>query len=235
MVAGVIRWSARNVFLVGLASVFVALAGVKIGLPREYFGDGSAPDVLKAVHAALAECRKLGAETVEQRLRQSPMEPSTAIAIAIQVCHAVSAVHKAGLLHRDIKAQNVMLAKDGRAVLMDFGTVREVAVVIGALLGTIFLKGTLEKLGIEFDGTRHGKYKSAIETFTEDSLTPPNREQFEAYLDAPYGEFLTAAAQGRHVSRESMEALSSEQMAMQVDQKWTPALMGAAPLLGHFP
>jgi protease-4 len=77
----------------------------------------------------------------------------------------------------------------------------------GMGLGTIFLKGTLEKLGIEFDGTRHGKYKSAIETFTEDSLTEPNREQLEAYLDAPYGEFLVAASAGRHVSRDSMEAL----------------------------
>jgi protease-4 len=77
----------------------------------------------------------------------------------------------------------------------------------GMSMGTIFLKGTLEKLGIQFDGTRHGKYKSAIETFTEDSLTPANREQLEAYLDAPYGEFLDATAAGRHVSRESMEAL----------------------------
>ena len=31
------------------------------------------------------------------------------------------------MLHRDIKAQNVMLADDGRAVLMDFGTGRELA------------------------------------------------------------------------------------------------------------
>jgi len=77
----------------------------------------------------------------------------------------------------------------------------------GMSMGTIFLKGTLEKLGLQFDGTRHGKYKSAIETFTEDSFTAPNREQFEAYLDAPYGEFLDAAAQGRHVSRDSMEKL----------------------------
>ena len=79
--------------------------------------------------------------------------------------------------------------------------------VPGMSMGTIFLKGTLEKLGLQFDGTRHGKYKSAIETFTEDSLTPANREQLEAYLDAPYGEFLEAAAQGRRVGRDSMEAL----------------------------
>ncbi|HTW91726.1 MAG TPA: signal peptide peptidase SppA [bacterium] len=77
----------------------------------------------------------------------------------------------------------------------------------GMSMGTIFLKGTLAKLGIQFNGTRHGKYKSAIETFTEDSLTAPNREQYTAYLDAPYNEFLAAAAQGRHVSRDSIEAL----------------------------
>ena len=62
-------------------------------------------------------------ETVEQRLAQGlPFQPSEAIEIGIQICRAVSAVHDAGLLHRDIKAQNVMLAADGRAVLMDFGT-----------------------------------------------------------------------------------------------------------------
>ncbi len=41
------------------------------------------------------------------------------------LCRAVSAVHAAGLLHRDIKAHNVMRADDGRVVLMDFGTGRE--------------------------------------------------------------------------------------------------------------
>ena len=45
--------------------------------------------------------------------------------IGLELCRAVSAVHAAGLLHRDIKAQNVMVADDGRLVLMDFGTGRE--------------------------------------------------------------------------------------------------------------
>ncbi len=47
--------------------------------------------------------------------------------IGIDLCHAVTAVHDAGVLHRDIKAQNVMLAEDGRPVLMDFGAGRELA------------------------------------------------------------------------------------------------------------
>lgn len=45
--------------------------------------------------------------------------------IGLELCHAMSAVHGAGLLHRDIKAHNVMLADDRRVVLMDFGTGRE--------------------------------------------------------------------------------------------------------------
>lgn len=41
--------------------------------------------------------------------------------IGIDLCAAVAAVHRAGLIHRDIKAQNVMRAVGGRLVLMDFG------------------------------------------------------------------------------------------------------------------
>ncbi len=41
--------------------------------------------------------------------------------IGREVCAAVAAVHNAGLLHRDIKVQNVMRDSDGRVVLMDFG------------------------------------------------------------------------------------------------------------------
>src|SRR6476619_2561140 len=37
------------------------LAGLRIGMPREYFGDGAAPEVLAAVQAALDELRALGA------------------------------------------------------------------------------------------------------------------------------------------------------------------------------
>ena len=44
-----------------------------------------------------------------------------AAVIGVDVCRAVAAVHKAGILHRDIKAQNVMREAGGRIVLMDFG------------------------------------------------------------------------------------------------------------------
>jgi len=41
------------------------LAGLKIGLPKEFFGEGCSPEVMKLVEGAIAEYRKLGAETVE--------------------------------------------------------------------------------------------------------------------------------------------------------------------------
>jgi serine/threonine protein kinase/Tfp pilus assembly protein PilF len=47
--------------------------------------------------------------------------PRGVVRIGIELCRAVAAIHAAGLLHRDIKAQNIMLAEDGRLVLMDLG------------------------------------------------------------------------------------------------------------------
>ena len=41
------------------------IEGLRIGLPRQFFGDGAAPEVLSAVEAALAQYRKLGCTTVE--------------------------------------------------------------------------------------------------------------------------------------------------------------------------
>ena len=53
--------------------------------------------------------------------RGGPMNPVEAAAAGMAVCDALAAVHGAGLLHRDIKARNVMRDAGGRVVLMDFG------------------------------------------------------------------------------------------------------------------
>ena len=65
-------------------------------------------------------------DTLERMLEQGRRFTMTEVVeIGIALCGAIAAVHEAGLLHRDIKCQNVMLARDGRVVLMDFGTGRE--------------------------------------------------------------------------------------------------------------
>ncbi|OFW11608.1 MAG: hypothetical protein A3H96_24895 [Acidobacteria bacterium RIFCSPLOWO2_02_FULL_67_36] len=66
-------------------------------------------------------------ETLESHVRtHGPLGASEAAAIGMELCRALAALHAAGLVHRDVKAQNVMREKGGRIVLMDFGTGREV-------------------------------------------------------------------------------------------------------------
>jgi serine/threonine-protein kinase len=63
-------------------------------------------------------------ETLADRLDQGPLLTSQALDVGIALAEAVAAVHRAGYLHRDIKADNVMLARDDRRVtpkLIDFG------------------------------------------------------------------------------------------------------------------
>ena len=69
-------------------------------------------------------------QTLERELNQrSRFTPADVISIGIDTCGALSAVHAAGLTHRDVKAQNVMREVGGRVVLMDFGTVHDTGLV----------------------------------------------------------------------------------------------------------
>ncbi|MEW9899618.1 Asp-tRNA(Asn)/Glu-tRNA(Gln) amidotransferase subunit GatA [Chitinivorax sp. PXF-14] len=58
------------------------LNGLRIGLPKEYFGDGLAGDVASAIDAAVAEYRKLGAEVVEVSLPRSRLAIASYYVIA---------------------------------------------------------------------------------------------------------------------------------------------------------
>ena len=59
--------------------------------------------------------------TLAQRLRDGPLPPAQVAALARDVLGALEAAHSAGLLHRDLKAENVVLAPSGRALVLDFG------------------------------------------------------------------------------------------------------------------
>ncbi len=70
----------------------------------------------------LVEGRDL-AEIVEA---DGPLGAVEAVETVVEVCGALTAVHAAGILHRDVKAQNVMREAGGRIVLTDFGIGRRV-------------------------------------------------------------------------------------------------------------
>jgi hypothetical protein len=64
--------------------------------------------------------------TLEECLKeQGPFGPSEACLIGIDLCHALAAVHGAGLLYQDMKTANVMRETGGRIVLMDFSAARD--------------------------------------------------------------------------------------------------------------
>jgi eukaryotic-like serine/threonine-protein kinase len=87
------------------------------------------PNVV-AIHGAHASGRRTGywmelihGTTLAHVLRtQGPYAAEEAAVVGRELCRALSAVHHAGLVHGDIKAQNVMREGSGRVVLMDFGS-----------------------------------------------------------------------------------------------------------------
>ncbi len=61
-------------------------------------------------------------QTLDARARaEGPLSADEAMVVGRAVCRGLSAIHQAGLLHRDVKAKNVMREWGGRIVLMDLG------------------------------------------------------------------------------------------------------------------
>jgi len=75
--------------------------------------------------------------------KEAPMAPAKALALLDPVLSALSAAHAAGLIHRDVKPENVLLADDGRVKVADFGLARAITAETqhtatgGVLIGTV--------------------------------------------------------------------------------------------------
>lgn len=84
----------------------------------------------------LVDSRTLGAVVRED----GPLPPRRVAEIALDVLGALVAAHRVGVLHRDVKPDNVLIARNGRAVLTDFGIAMlegdSSVTRTGALIGT---------------------------------------------------------------------------------------------------
>src|SRR6266478_5128068 len=73
-------------------------------------------------------------------LEKGKFPPEQAARIMLQICRALEAAHAEGVIHRDLKPQNIMLDASGRVYVMDFGIARSAYLPgmtqTGALIGT---------------------------------------------------------------------------------------------------
>ncbi len=79
----------------------------------------------------------LPGESLRARLERGPLTPPEAQAVLTQIAAALTAVHGAGIVHRDVKPSNIMLLPDGTAKLLDFGVARhadDTAITSGGLV-----------------------------------------------------------------------------------------------------
>ncbi|HEX8287339.1 MAG TPA: protein kinase [Pyrinomonadaceae bacterium] len=60
-------------------------------------------------------------KNVRQLVAGRPLELRSALSIAVQVCDALAYTHSRGIIHRDIKAGNIMVNEAGQAKILDFG------------------------------------------------------------------------------------------------------------------
>lgn len=74
----------------------------------------------------------------------------------------------------------------------------------------MFFKGALDKLGIEPEVIRHGKFKSAIEPFTLDKMSPENREQISRLLGSVWNTWLGNISADRKLPKEELQAIADQ-------------------------
>jgi tetratricopeptide (TPR) repeat protein/predicted Ser/Thr protein kinase len=103
-------------------------------------------NVIRIYDLGVAEgCRFITMEFIEGRdlssvLEERKLGAEEAVKILRQVCAALEAAHAEGVVHRDLKPQNIMLEATGRVVVMDFGLARSMETTgftqAGAIMGT---------------------------------------------------------------------------------------------------
>src|SRR5512140_829382 len=103
--------------------------------------DYSGADAAEAAGGSYIVTEFIDGQTLKQRITDRPITyPEIGAMIVLQVCRALAHAHGAGILHRDVKPENIMIRTDGVVKLMDFGISHMVDLerltVTGQLLGS---------------------------------------------------------------------------------------------------
>lgn len=80
--------------------------------------------------------------SLNERIRRSPMPPSEAEQLIAQIAEALDYAHRQGVVHRDIKPDNILIDREGHALLSDFGIAKMIENTTPGITGTGGLIGT---------------------------------------------------------------------------------------------
>jgi tRNA A-37 threonylcarbamoyl transferase component Bud32 len=80
---------------------------------------------------------------VRQLLQAGPLEPALALSVIPQICDALQYAHEEGVVHRDVKPENILVDKRSRVKIADFG----LAKLVGTSRASFTLTGTHQVMG----------------------------------------------------------------------------------------
>jgi protease-4 len=80
----------------------------------------------------------------------------------------------------------------------------------GISISTLFFKDLMDKLGIEVQLIRHGKFKAAAEQFISNKMSNENREQLQAYIDALWDNWTEDISVSRGISKERIDEIADK-------------------------
>lgn len=181
--------------------------------PEDSFGSlfGSSSDKTIGFNDVIRALKKAETDEKIQAVYINVSAPNAGMASMLEVRNAIidfkkskkpviaySEIYTQGAYYLASAANKVYLNPEGDLEFKGFSS------------NLMFVKGALEKLGIEAQIIRVGNYKSAVEPLINTKMSDYNRQQVTAYVNGLYDTFLTGISQTRKIEKDSLFQIANQ-------------------------